>query len=114
MFALAGCAPSLPGSWEESFSTDRNTMTIGSDGSGVARVVYATGVDEFELEWRESAEHEFELEMDCLTSTKMAGACDEEDFTMSCRLDGGSGDELACTGDAVWSDYPFGWEREPE
>ena len=64
----------------------------------------------YPLFWQDEGET-FDFDLNC-----EKGICTKADeFKMEClAVEEDDGDEkLDCTGDQLWSDYPFDWERKP-
>lgn len=116
---LGGCGD-ITGSWERrDWETDetRNTMTLGSDETGMATIHYvlteSPGTwyqDEFEIDWEEISSDEYDLQMTCIASSRIGEPCGDDSFTMSCEINQ-QADELDCTATNQWTDYVFEWDK---
>lgn len=120
MVALLGCSEPITGRWKQvNAEPPRNSMTVGSDGTGMAELVYlltqtgdAIQNDLFEFDWDNDGDDAYLLSMVCIESSagEFQPDCSDHDFTMSCAMDGSS--EMSCEGDHAWEDYTLEWERD--
>lgn len=123
--AGSGCAGPIGGEWLSASVTQgadggmhQNRLTIGSDGTGLAVIHFfftddpaqAGHTDQFEVAWTAVTDTQFELDLVCFDFDGTA-ACSDEDFTMTCDLESPEADVLVCSGDKIWTDYPFQWDR---
>jgi hypothetical protein len=112
--AAAGCGEDpIIGQWAspEPAGTNRehNTMEVDEDLRGTGRVYFSIDGQpyyaDFDLE-AEAVDDGYEIEWSC------DGDCGDLDFTMECELSGDDDDELDCTGDGLWRDFEFEWEKD--
>ena len=97
LMTATGCADPVVGSWEnkENNSSFSESLSIEGDGTGQrmhelhfvvgSGPLQGAGVDvklEFDIDWEESRDHEYDVEVDCAdASVKIAG----EPFATGCR-----------------------------
>ena len=123
LFGLTACDAPVVGNWRsvsKMGNGQRNELSVSGDYTGEAKI-HAASVQapdtwttlRFELTWgatEDGEDYEFDLECD-------KGVCTKADeFDMVCKgiqLDSGE-ERLDCSGEKLWRDYPFNWERSPD